>query len=428
MSEIAPRLKFKMPGWMNYWSIETLKKRCAEVGPRAFERGYRQRPYASDEMLFPNFVVNRNYLYNEDWRILSSQFYRLEDDGTKTYDPYLTEGEENDEFDKSSPYYVDPNWPRFIGVDLSFAGRSGNVICVIAVDPSSDTLHVLEVLSAPPGEGWTSPQTAEQLSVAIGNHFPDLVYVEKNGYQRAIIEWMQAAGVEGWSKIESYWTGEQKMDPEIGLPSLDVKFAAGQFKMAIPHSKDAVVQPDPRDPTKCLCNRCRLKRDIEVTTREDDTPDTVMALWISKEASRAGVRFTTPIKVVAVKTSSVRQVAANRYFDPTKQTQITASKAAFGDMKAAAGITKDFGREIKPSASNQAVREREAARRTVDATKLVRIINAVREGGRIEWADLNDAEAFELDRMLTEKIAIYERLGNDEQVDQLSSQRRYREL
>ena len=403
---------------MSYWSVETLRTREAEVGARAFARGYRQKPYASDELLFPSFAPKRNYLYNEDWRLVSAEFLTEDESGNLVPDPYAKEGVDNEEYNPGSPVYVSPAWPRFIGVDLSSKKRAGNVIFVIALDYTTDTMHALEILS---GE-WTSPETAQWLSDATQRHRPDMVFVENNGYQNAIIEWMKSAGLAGWTKVESYTTLNQKFDPDIGLPSLDVRFAQSQFKIAIPHAKSEIADPDPRDPTRCVCTRCRFIRDISVTTREDSTPDTVMACWIAKEASRAGVRFVSPVRVVSVTPTTIRQAAAAKLIDDSSgRGSISPTKAAMNGMRQGPRTTKDFGRVLTLSDDDKRQRD---TRNQVDAAKLVRILNDARQGGQIDWQALSEAEAYELDRMLEQKAAIYEAQANPEMSQLLTQSRR----
>ena len=121
-NEIVQPLRFKSPNW-KLRPPEVLKKDFHLLGAPAFERGYRQKPYASQDKLFPHFIKNQIYFYGVDWRKVSDPDSAL--------------------YDKNSKFYVDPSWPRYTGCDLAGPNRRGTVIFTIAVSLNITSLLIL---------------------------------------------------------------------------------------------------------------------------------------------------------------------------------------------------------------------------------------------------------------------------------------------
>jgi hypothetical protein len=257
--EVLPPLKFKMPSWEGRWTAEKLQERYFQITPRAFDRGFRQRPSSSTDLIFPHFRQNEVFFYNENWRSIDNPTH---------------------------PGYVDPEWPRYLGVDLSGKHRRGNVVFVLALSPKGVRIVLDVVLGA-----WDSPEMARQINEAFKEHSPRVVFVENNAYQQALIDWIIDAGLDCASYVEGFHTGSKKMDPQIGLPSMDVQFSMGMWRCGVPHGEHEILAQAP-GVHGCACGVCTWVRDCRVTTFEDDTPDTVMASFIAKEASRIGGKWT----------------------------------------------------------------------------------------------------------------------------------------
>lgn len=288
MSELLPATRIKIPGWESHWPVEELRDWLGRMGRQSFQRGFQQKPQSDDQLLFPHFRENAIFDFGINWRALS--------------DP------ESPLFNEKSPYYVDPAWPRYTGCDLSGRAKRGTCIFTLAIEPYG-TRHILDIRLGNWGAG---PDFVKQLELVYKSPIlsPRVVFVENNAIQGATIEWAQDSGLGVASKIRPFYTGRNKMDPEIGLPSIDVQYEQARWRLAIPHGKYKPSQPDPRDPMICSCGLCMFWRDTSVFTRDDlkETPDTIMAQFFAKEASRQGERYSeTSANVIKVSQKELGQ-------------------------------------------------------------------------------------------------------------------------
>lgn len=342
LENLLPPLSFAMPNWDARWPKAKLVEQYYEITAGPFDRGYRQRPQSSADLLFPNLKFGEVYAYGEDWRKISDEDLRDKETGIH---PNVGE-----------PGYVDPSWPRFTGVDLSGRGRRGNVIFTIAMSPD-EVRHVVDVRMG----AWSAPDMARQIDEVAREHHPLAIFVENNGYQNALIEMIRDMELSCAGLVNGFHTGQNKMKPDIGLPSIDVQFSQGLWRISIPHDEDEYDQRSP-NAQGCVCPVCTFVRDAKTLTFEDlkVTPDTVMACWISKEASRLGGRWTIEsVKVVKVDNRPALERARRNgsvYRIPSGQT------AGVGRKKAK---TDAWGRPVDEYKQIQARREaaeREAAR------------------------------------------------------------------
>jgi hypothetical protein len=308
--EVIAPLKFRMPLWADRWAPDNLRERYFQITPRAFDRGFRQRPSSSMDLIFPHFAQNEIFFYSENWREIENELH---------------------------PGYVDPSWPRFIGADLSGAKRRGNVVFVVALSPTG-IRHVIDVWIG----AWDSPEMARQIDASFREHKPKIIFVENNAYQQALIDWIVDAKLDCAHYVEGFHTGSKKMDPIIGLPSMDVQFSMKLWRIGIPHSEHDIVAEAP-GVHGCACGPCTWVRDCRTTTFEDDTPDSIMASFIAKEASRMGGKW-TPEAVEIVKATThkamerVRHGATTPYRIPAGQKSST-----FQRRKS----TDEWGRPLK---------------------------------------------------------------------------------
>src|SRR5690348_13874615 len=124
MPELLSPIKFKQLGWPTFWGPDALKEQHALIRDRAFQRGFRQKPQSSEDLIFPHLaedVFLESYQivrYNINWRNIS-------DPDHKDYDE-----------EHKHPFYVSPDWPRYIGCDLSGKSRRGTCIFTIAISPT----------------------------------------------------------------------------------------------------------------------------------------------------------------------------------------------------------------------------------------------------------------------------------------------------
>ena len=220
------------------WTRNRLMSMAREIGQRAFDRGFRMRAYTDEDREFSEADIVKCF-HNE---------VRVED-------------------------VVFPDWPRYVGVDLSGAGRPGNVIYVLANSPQG-VRYPVEILSG----SWKSPETARILHDVCDRHRPMVVKVENNGYQTSLIEWCAEMGWSGMP-IEGFMTGRQKADAEVGVPSLAVEFHNGSWFVAM---GGRVHEFD------CKCGFCEFRKDLRSYPIPERNYDYLMASWFAREGAREG--------------------------------------------------------------------------------------------------------------------------------------------
>lgn len=226
------------PLWPSKWPQAALKRREAEIGRREFARAFRLLALSEEEVLFP-------------WPLLTGASDR-----------------------SLSPQELDPSWPRFIGVDLAISSSPAadyTAFLVLAVDGSGRRYP----LEARRGH-LSSLETAKALRELCQRHRPQLVLVESNAYQGALIEWM--GETQPTLPLKAYVTGSQKMNPSLGLPSLAVEMERGLWRIPLggeDHRAD------------CVCGLCLwLAEMAEYPLGKHD--DLVMAGFLAREAARLG--------------------------------------------------------------------------------------------------------------------------------------------
>ena len=173
--------------------------------------------------------------------------------------------------------------PVYVGVDLAGKKRKGNAIFALGLDANLRRCPV-EIRCG----HWTSPDTARNLAEVVQNHDVRFIQVENNGYQQALIDWVKESKYDFWMKIESFTTGSNKTDPDVGLPALEVEFfnegwiiPGGEFE---------------GHPPACACDWCRF-RDEFVNYPKGTSTDVVMAAWICRDAaSKWAPKRSTPFK------------------------------------------------------------------------------------------------------------------------------------
>lgn len=283
MSQLAPPVKFKMPGWTARWSREKLIERYYIIGPRSFDRGYRQRPYATAERMFPNFLPNEIFFYGEDWRSVSDQ--------------------ESPDYDPLHPAFIDPDWPRYTGVDLSGRKRRGNVLITIAMSPSG-IRHILDIRMG----AWTAPEIIEQIDDVAKVFEPEVIFVENNALQTMLVELIEVMGLACSDLVRGFHTGSKKMDEQLGLPSLDTQFSRKQWRLSIAH-EDGQISEELHGVDGCACGPCSFVHDVVTYTPADKvTPDSIMACYFAKEASRTSSDW-SPESLQVGRTAPIAQIA-----------------------------------------------------------------------------------------------------------------------
>lgn len=225
--------KYTIPLWTAKWSSDKLRQQIKVIGQRAFDRGYRQKALSDDDKTFPSS-------------------YKVFQAGVGLD-------------------FIQSDWPRCVGVDPfgQFV-----VIFVIALSPTG-TRFVIEVKRGK----WSPTRTIDELINVYDRHLPQIMVVENNASQEAIVQWAaeraQSTGRSIVLPIVPFCTGKQKADPIFGLPSMEVEFANNTWVCPM----RGVDYHDTENP-------------LNVWRKELDehpigaTADTVMASWFAREGAR----------------------------------------------------------------------------------------------------------------------------------------------
>ena len=229
-----------LPLWKEKWSKEELIKRCGTTptSQRSFERGFRQKPFTSTELMFPS--VENCIKYG----IHVKDIYT----GTK-------------------------DWGTFVGVDLSGKKRPGNVLFTLGYNWRTGKKVPLDIRYGK----WTSPEVARQLSLVNRDYEPIMIVVENNGIQESIIQWIQMYGSEYiyWDRVVPYTTLGEIKRSEVGLPSLEVEFSN--------HSWD--IYYESKHGLECRCGQCLWIEEMR-TYPFGKSEDAIMANWFAREGCR----------------------------------------------------------------------------------------------------------------------------------------------
>lgn len=293
--EIVPPTKFKMPGWPENQSVENLKLALGIMRQRDFDCGYRQRPATGDALIFPDFIREVSYTFGLNWRDIS-------DKDSKNYDP-------------QSEWYVDPTWTRYTGCDIAGKKRRGSVIFTLAMSPRG-VRHVLDIKLG----AWTGPVMTRAMQAVDDDPLlsPRVFFVENNAYQESLMDWVKEMDIPCWPKVKGFRTGSNKMDPETGLPAINVQYAQRRWRLAVRHKEFLPAEPDPKNATVCICGACMFIAATSVMTPDDldETPDTIMAQFFAKEASRQGERYSessiNPVRVTQKNIQDAIHVAGSK--------------------------------------------------------------------------------------------------------------------
>jgi hypothetical protein len=222
--------KFTLPLWEEQWPKNRLIKQFKDLGPRAFNRGYRQEALSDEDRTFPSY--QKVFKYGVRWQDL-----------------------------------VRPEWPRVGGMD-PFGQQV--VIFTLAIDPHGRRFPI----DIRRGK-WNSTRAVNELISAYKDHKHQIICVENNAAQDAIVQWALEKG-ERSMPIAAFTTGKQKADPAMGLPGMEVEFCNDSWICAMGKEHE----PD------CECGFCVWYKELQ-NHPIGVASDTVMASWFAREAARA---------------------------------------------------------------------------------------------------------------------------------------------
>jgi len=248
-SEIFEKLEeteaYKEVKLWDRWNEQMLRDRRADLGAKAFSRGYYLESISDEDLTFPSFHKMLQY-----------------EIGTE-----LWEGQEN--------------WAKFCGVDVSSNNRAGCAIVTVGVDGVGKRFPLEIKVGA-----WKSPEFVQQLEETYNRFRHQVILVENNAVQTMLVDWLQEK--KTWMPVEGFHTGKQKADPNVGLPSLNLEFEneAWALPMKLVEGHGSLCELGERIKDKPQpCAWCRFIAEF-AGHPEYESSDLVMATWFAREAIR----------------------------------------------------------------------------------------------------------------------------------------------
>ena len=219
---------YSIPVW-DIWNTQNLKEQFRTIGSRAFERGYRQKALSDEDRTFPH----SESIFH--WNMRANDI-------------------------------VLPHWARVTGIDPF---GQAVVIFTLAVSPDGRRVPI----SIKRGK-WDPSRTVRELLQDFDDFNSQIIVVENNAAQEAIIQWAREKGRVDMPIIP-FCTGKQKADPELGLPSMDVEFENGAWVVPM----DGIEETDAENTFNIWRRELRSHPIAEAS-------DTVMASWFAREGAR----------------------------------------------------------------------------------------------------------------------------------------------
>jgi len=230
--------------WPQMWPEESLLARRRKIGPREFERGFNNRPYATGETTF-------------SWEAIKACF-----------DDTLALGE-----------MPGPVPLKAAGYDLAMSQKDDGswfVAFMLGMLPDRRLipLEIVRAQTSAPKQMETAIRYQDQWS-------PALHRVENNAYQGALVDFLREKEIRGM-KVEGFTTGKQKMDPMIGVPSMAPTFENKGWVIPTKGGHDG-------SNLRCHCPLCVWLRELK--SFPAGQVDTVMACWFAFDFLRGQGRL-----------------------------------------------------------------------------------------------------------------------------------------
>lgn len=177
------------------------------------------------------------------------------------------------------------HYPKYSGVDLGIGQteeHKPSVIFTVAVADGSDE-------SIPEGTripidirrgNWNSPDTARQLVEMYSELRPEVIKVENNYYQQALIDWI--GDIQNIDlPLQPHFTGSQKLHPQHGIPLLAAEFERDRWHIPMRSPHDDV----------CNCTICQWIKEMLDYSIDAKSTDLVMACWFSQRGIKEAEMF-----------------------------------------------------------------------------------------------------------------------------------------
>lgn len=220
--------------WPEKWPPDKLKEREKLIKKKAFDRNFRNKALSDEDILFTADILEASKVYGVS--------------------------NKNEIFKKMQ---------KFVGVDLAISD-TGHYTVLFEIGVENNIRYPLRIVRG----HFSSPETAKLIKTLNEIDKPLAFCVENNGYQKSLIQWLKAVGVN--APVISYTTGLNKVDLDLGLPSVALEFESDLWKIPMgekPHDE------------LCDCIICTWLGEMS------DYPigkydDTVMATLFAREAFR----------------------------------------------------------------------------------------------------------------------------------------------
>ena len=229
------------PLWPQVWTREKLYERWKQ-NPVAFDRGFRNKPVSPVNAIFPSLEMDPT------WKL-----------GTTLDPPDIFALKESD-----------PSVVRyFTGVDLSTKAKSADysVVFTIGVNRNTRVRWPVDIRRIKA----SSPDVARVIIEVYEKFSPEVIMVESNAYQHALIDWVSEIRK---LPLRAYYTGTQKHGWDVGIRSLRIELDNKLW--VIPYWDHSV---------ECDCAWCAWKKEV-LSYPWGLHDDTVIAWWLAREAYR----------------------------------------------------------------------------------------------------------------------------------------------
>lgn len=236
-----------LPLWEK-WNHEALAKKQASLTAQSFARGFFQHPFSEEDRLFALADV------------LDAVKPNLSVDDVKNMNGYC-----------------------FTGVDLSGTTRPGTALFTIKVcgsGPQAIRYPVDLRLGTFKGQ-----ELIDQFAQVEAEWKPMVFLVENNAVQERVIDLLSIIPDTASLPIAGYFTGKQKMDLDIGLPSLSLEFQNGLWHIPW-RGRGRTNNPPDGHGAICNCAWCQWYYDEVTVHPMSETTDLLMAFWLARESFR----------------------------------------------------------------------------------------------------------------------------------------------
>jgi len=235
---------YHIPLWDKKWDKAALIRRREIMGPRAYAQGIQCRPWSDADIVMPSFQKCINYSLSISQAMKSCE-------ATDT----------------------NKDWRVISGVDISGEKRKGFCIFTGAVGRTSKKRIPLDIRIG----SWSGRQAVDMCRSVQETLHPEKFVVENNACQIIFCDLLADAGIQNLH-VEEFHTGNNKADPMVGLPSLDIEFSNNLWLIALKEN-------DHRGIGDCECAWCRWIKEVSYYPMYGST-DILMASWFFREGDR----------------------------------------------------------------------------------------------------------------------------------------------